>query len=77
MTEFEAATVAYQNAMLAHQTAALALQQGQLWAAVAIPLVAGLVGVGQILVVLKGIGVMDRANRNRARSGRRQAVRLH
>ena len=73
MTEFEAATVAYQNAMLAHQTAALALQQGQLWAAVAIPLV----GVGQILVVLKGIGVMDRVNRDRARSGRRQAVRLH
>ena len=60
MTEFEAATVAYQQA-------ALALQQQQFWAAVAIPLVAGLVGLGQIFVVLRGIRVMDSANQERAR----------
>ena len=53
MTEFEAAT--------------LALQQQQLWAAIAIPLVAALVGLGQILVVLHGIRVMDRFNQDRAR----------
>ena len=69
MTEFEAATVAYQQAtlsyqrgVLSYQHGALALQQQQLWAAVAIPLVAFVVGVGQILVVLKGIRVMDRGN---------------
>ena len=62
MTEFEAATVAYQQA-------ALALQQSQYWAAIgaaiAIPLVAGLVGAGQILVVLKGIRVMQRTSDQR------------
>ena len=69
MTEFEAATVAYQQA-------ALALQQQQFWAAIAIPLVAGLVGLGQIFVVLRGIGVVDAANQDRARqieAQRRQA----
>ena len=77
MTEFEAATVAYQQA-------ALALQQQQFWAAVAIPLVAGLVGLGQILVVLRGIRVMDAANQDRARqieaqieAQRRQAEAQH
>ena len=58
MTEFEAAT--------------LALQQQQLWAAMAIPLVTGLVGLGQILVVQHGIRVMDRANRDRARQAETQ-----
>lgn len=58
MTEFEAATVAYQQA-------ALALQQSQYWAAIAIPVVAGLVGAGQILVVLKGIRVMQRTSDQR------------
>ncbi len=51
MTEFEAATVAYQNA-------ALALQQSQFGAAVAIPLVAFVVGAGQVIVVAIGIRVM-------------------
>ncbi len=60
MTEFEAAT--------------LALQQQQLWAAIAIPLVTGLVGLGQILIVHHGIGVMDRANRDRARQVETQRV---
>ena len=60
MTEFQAATIAYQNA-------ALALQQGQLWASIAIPFVAGLVGAGQIIVVSIGIRVMDKANKDRAR----------
>ena len=77
MTEFEAATVVYQQA-------ALALQQQQFWAAVAIPLVAGLVGLGQIFVVLRGIRVMDSANQDRARqieaqieTQRRQAEAQH
>ena len=77
MTEFEAATVAYQQA-------ALALQQLQFWAAVAIPLVTGLVGLGQIFVVLRGIRVMDRSNRDRSRqieaqmeAQRRQAEAQH
>lgn len=60
MTEFEAAT--------------LALQQQQLWAAIAIPLVTGLVGLGQILIVHHGIRVMDRANRDRARQVETQRV---
>ena len=58
MTEFESAT--------------LALQQQQLWAAIAIPLVAALVGLGQILVVLHGIRVMDRFNQDRARQAEAQ-----
>lgn len=58
MTEFEAATVAYQQA-------ALALQQSQYWVAIAIPVTAGLVGAGQILVVLKGIRVMQRTSDQR------------
>ncbi len=91
MTEFEAATVAYQQATLSYQQGvlsyqqgalalqqgALALQQQQLWAAVAIPLVAFVVGVGQILVVLKGIRVMDRVNQDRVRqvTGQMEAQR--
>ena len=77
MTEFEAATVAYQQATLSYQQGALSLQQQQLWAAVAIPLVAFVVGVGQILVVLKGIRVMDRVNQDRVRqvTGQMEAQR--
>ena len=55
MTEFEAATVAYQQA-------ALALQHSQLWAALAVPLVALIVGAGQIIVVSVGIRVMRRTS---------------
>ena len=51
MTEFEAAT--------------LAIQQQQLWAARAIPLVAALVGAGQVLVVAVGIWVMRHASDQR------------
>ena len=51
MTEFEAAT--------------LALQQQQLWAAIAIPLVALIVGAGQIIVVSVGIRVMRRTSDQR------------
>ena len=47
MTEFEAAT--------------LALQQAQLWAAVAIPVVAGLVGAGQCGLIWYGIRQMGAA----------------
>ena len=58
MTEFEAATVAYQQA-------ALALRHSQLWAALAVPLVALVVGAGQITVVSVGIRVMRRTSDQR------------
>ena len=51
MTEFEAAT--------------LALQQQQLWAALAVPLVALVVGAGQIIVVSVGIRAMRRTSDQR------------
>lgn len=66
MTEFEAATVAYQQAVLAYQNAALSLQHWQLWAAIAIPLVALVVGAGQIAAVIYGINRMVRVNEDRA-----------
>ena len=81
MTEFEAATVAYQQATLSYQQGALALQQGalalqqsQFWAAVAIPLVAFVVGAGQIIVVAIGIRVMRRtADQREKREDHRHA----
>ncbi len=51
VTEFEAAT--------------LALQQQQLWAALAVPLVALIVGAGQVIVVSVGIRVMRRTSDQR------------
>lgn len=66
MTEFEAATVAYQQAVLAYQNAALSLQHWQLWAAIAIPLVALVVGAGQTAAVIYGINRMVRVNEDRA-----------
>ena len=52
MTEFEAATLAYQNS--------------HLWAAYAIPAVAAVVGVLQAGVVVYGIRAMIQANEGRA-----------
>ena len=57
MTEFEAAT--------------LALQENQLWAAVAIPVVAGLVGLGQCGLIAWGLFIMRQANHARAAEGQR------
>ena len=74
MTEFEAATVAYQQATLSYQQGALALQQSQFWAAVAIPLAAFVVGAGQVIVVAIGIRVMRRtADQREKREDHRHA----
>lgn len=59
MTEFEAATLAIQQA-------SLELQKGQLWAAIAIPAVSGLVGLGQCWLIWLGIRQMRQAGDQRA-----------
>jgi len=51
--------------MTEFETATLALQQGQLWAAIAIPAVSGLVGLGQCALIWIGLRRMDQANRAR------------
>ena len=57
MTEFEAATVAYQNASLAYQSASLAYQHAGVWIA------AGtlIVGLAQCALIWYGIRMMRRA----------------
>lgn len=80
MTEFETATLAYQQAMLAYQQTMLAYQQTSLdyqyvgmWAAIAGPVVALVVGAGQCGLLWYGIRQMTQINTDRAK---REAVIL-
>ena len=60
MSEFEIATLAYQQATLA-------LRESALWVAVAQVAATLTIGIGQIAVVWYGIRVMQRAGAQRAR----------
>ena len=60
MSEFEIATLAYQQSTLA-------LRESALWVAVAQVAATLMIGIGQIAVVWYGIRVMQRAGAQRAR----------
>ena len=60
MSEFEIATLAYQQATLA-------LRESALWVAAAQVAATLMIGIGQIAVVWYGIRVMQRAGAQRAR----------
>ena len=69
MTEYEAATLAFQNATLtfhegtlAFQTAALTYQEAGLWIAAAHVAATLVIGAGQIGIVWYGIRAMNRAS---------------
>ena len=60
MSEFEAATIAFQNATIA-------LQNASLWATYAQAGVAGLIGLVQCLLIAYGLKLMQRNNIDRQR----------
>ena len=60
MSEFETATIAFQNAMVTFQNASL-------WATYAQAGVAGLVGLAQCLLIAYGLKLMQRSNADRQR----------
>ena len=60
MSEFEIATLAYQQSTLA-------LRESALWVAVAQVAATLMIGIGQVAVVWYGIRVMQRAGAQRAR----------
>ena len=68
MTEFEAATLAIQQA-------SLELQRGQLWAAIAIPVVSGLVGLGQCGLIWLGLRRMGQTSDAREKREDHRAAR--
>lgn len=67
MSEFEAATIAFQNATIAFQDATIAFQDASLWATYAQAGVAGLVGLVQCVLIAYGLQMMQRSNADRQR----------
>ncbi len=67
MSEFEAATIAFQNATIAFQDATIAFQGASLWATYAQAGVAGLVGLVQCVLIAYGLRLMQRSNADRQR----------
>lgn len=67
MSEFEAATIAFQNATIAFQDATIAFQDASLWATYAQAGVAGLVGLVQCVLIAYGLRLMQRSNADRQR----------
>ncbi len=64
MSEFEAATIAFQNATIAFQDASLVATY---WATYAQAGVAGLVGLVQCVLIAYGLKMMQRSNADRQR----------
>ncbi len=75
MTEYEIATIAFQNATIAFQDATLASRTLGHWIAIAQIAATFIIGLGQIGIVWYGIRAMNRASAERARD-RRQAARV-
>ena len=67
MSEFEAATIAFQNATIAFQDATIAFQNASLWATYAQAGVAGLVGLVQCVLIASGLRLIQRSNADRQR----------
>ncbi len=67
MSEFEAATIAFQNATIAFQDATIAFQNASLWATYVQAGVAGLVGLVQCVLIAYGLRLMQRSNADRQR----------
>ena len=67
MSEFEAATIAFQNATIAFQGATIAFQNASLWATYVQAGVAGLVGLVQCVLIAYGLRLMQRSNADRQR----------
>ena len=67
MSEFEAATIAFQNATIAFQAATIAFQNASLWATYAQAGVAGLVGLVQCVLIASGLKMIQRSNADRQR----------
>ena len=67
MSEFEAATIAFQNATIAFQGATIAFQNASLWATYVQAGVAGLVGLVQCVLIAYGLRLIQRSNADRQR----------